>query len=405
MMLALSSSGAKALWYMTRGTGLVALGLLTASVLLGVLEVKRWSSTRWPRFVTAGLHRNLSLLAVAFLGVHIATAVIDGFAPIGWLDAVVPFHSPYRPLWLGLGAVATDLLIALIVTSLLRGRIGYQAWRAIHWTAYACWPVALVHGLGTGSDTKLGWVVALYLGSLLAVAAAVWWRLAEAWRPAVPRTELTVIATVASVVVPVAIVAWLLAGPLRPGWSRRAGTPASVLAKLGATVTAGADAGSGTTGSGTAGSGAGGSGLGGPGAGATPPASTVTPGDGSAFTTAFSDTLQGSLSQSAPDSSGMETVTISGDLTGSAPGRMQIVLRGSPVGGGGISMSSGSATLGPPSAPSQYSGRVVALRGARLEISLGGPSGVSFTVSVRLQLDQSDAVSGTVTGGASERDG
>src|SRR5579862_445448 len=254
-MLALTSTGAKALWYLTRGTGLVALVLLTVSVLLGVLEVKRWSSSRWPRFVTAGLHRNVSLLAVMFLAVHIATAVVDGFAPIGWLDAVIPFRSPYRPLWLGLGAVATDLLIALVLTSLLRGRIGYRAWRAVHWTAYACWPVALVHGLGTGSDTKLGWVLALYLGSLVAVAAAVWWRLAEAWRPTVRRTEVTVAATVASVVLPLAIVAWLLAGPLRPGWSRRAGTPASVLAKLGAaTVNAGTDTGSSASGLGSAGS-------------------------------------------------------------------------------------------------------------------------------------------------------
>jgi predicted ferric reductase len=231
-VLALSSGAAKALWYMTRGTGLVALVLLTASVLLGVLEVKGSSWRRWPRFVTAGLHRNLSLLAVVFLAVHIASAVVDGFAPIGWLDAVLPFHSPYRPLWLGLGAVATDLLIALVVTSLLRGRIGYRAWRAVHWAAYACWPVALVHGLGTGTDTKLGWVLALYLGSLAAVVVAVWWRLAEAWRPAVPRTDLTVAATVASVVLPLAIVAWLVAGPLRPGWSLRAGTPTSVLAKV-----------------------------------------------------------------------------------------------------------------------------------------------------------------------------
>src|SRR5579862_2501336 len=215
-MLALTSTGAKALWYMTRGTGLVALVLLTASVLLGVLEVKRWSSTRWPRFVTAGLHRNVSLLSVMFLVVHIATAVVDGFAPIGWLDAVIPFRSPYRPLWLGLGAVATDLLIALVLTSLLRGRIGYRAWRAVHWTAYACWPVALVHGLGTGSDTKLGWVLALYLGSLLVVAAAVWWRLAEAWDGSGVRTAAALASTVASVVLPLASVAWCLAGHRRP---------------------------------------------------------------------------------------------------------------------------------------------------------------------------------------------
>jgi len=388
-VLALSTGSAKALWYMTRGTGLVALVLLTGSVLLGVLEVKRWSSPRWPRFVTAGLHRNLSLLAVAFLGVHIATAIVDGFAPIGWLDAVVPFRSPYRPLWLGLGAVATDLLIALIVTSLLRGRIGYRTWRAIHWAAYACWPVALVHGLGTGSDTALGWVLVLYLASLAVVVAAVWWRLAEAWRPAVPRTELTVVATVASVVLPLAIVAWLFGGPLRPGWSRRAGTPTSILAKLGATtVTAGGATASGGGGLATGGSAPTGSAAG-----------TAGSTGGAAFTSAFSDSLQGSLSQSGPDGSGLATVTISGDLTGSAPGRIAIVLHGTPVSGGGIAMSSGTATLGPATAPSQFSGTVVALRGARLDISMGGASGPGFRVSVRLELDQSDTVSGTVIGG------
>ena len=131
---------------------MVALVLLTASVVLGVLEVKRWSTERWPRFVTAGLHKNISLLSVVFLAIHIATTVVDGFAPIGWLDVVIPFRSPYRPLWLGLGAVAVDLLIALTVSSLLRGRIGHRAWRAIHWAAYACWPVAALHGMGTGTD-------------------------------------------------------------------------------------------------------------------------------------------------------------------------------------------------------------------------------------------------------------
>src|ERR1700722_2307188 len=215
-VLALTSTGAKALWYMTRGTGLVALVLLTASVLLGVLEVKRWSSTRWPRFVTAGLHRSVSLLAVMFLGVHIATAVVDGFAPIGWLDAVVPFRSPYRPLWLGLGAVSTDLLVAPVGTSLLRGWLGYRTWRAVHWAAYACWPVALLHGMGTGTDIRFGWGTALNIVCLVAVLGAVWWRLADAWglqagelhagQPA--RRGAVVSATVASTITPVAVVVW-----------------------------------------------------------------------------------------------------------------------------------------------------------------------------------------------------
>ena len=174
-MIAAVSNG-QALWFMTRATGLVALVLLTASVGLGVAEVTRWSSPRFPRFVTAALHKNISLLVVAFLAVHIITAIADNFAPIGWLDVVVPFHSPYRPLWLGLGAVAVDLLIALIVTSLLRARLGYRSWRAVHWIAYACWPVALLHSLGTGTDTRVRWALLLSLGLLAVVLASVAWR-------------------------------------------------------------------------------------------------------------------------------------------------------------------------------------------------------------------------------------
>jgi DMSO/TMAO reductase YedYZ heme-binding membrane subunit len=214
---------------------LVALLLLTTSVVLGIVEVSRWTRPGWPRFVTAGLHRNVSLLAVAFLVVHIATSVWDGFAPIGWLDSVVPFRSPYRPFWLGLGAVAFDLLLAVVITSLVRGRVGYPAWKAVHWLSYACWPIALVHGFGTGSDTRLGWVLLLSLACLAAVVAAVWWRLWKALtdRPAPgtagaagPAPALTA-AAVAGVLVPLAVVVFLLVGPLRPGWSRRAGTPAS----------------------------------------------------------------------------------------------------------------------------------------------------------------------------------
>ena len=116
--------GPSPLWYATRGSGVVTLVLLTAAVCLGILTTVRWRTDRLPRFVVAGLHRNLTLLAVAFLAVHVATAIADGFAPIGLRDAVVPFLSPYRPLWLGLGTLACDLLIAVVLTSLLRARLG-----------------------------------------------------------------------------------------------------------------------------------------------------------------------------------------------------------------------------------------------------------------------------------------
>src|SRR5260370_576843 len=141
------------LWYLTRATGLVALVLLTASMALGLLSSVRYQRPAWPRFVTAGLHQNSSLLALAFTGIHVATTLADGYAPVRVQDVVIPFISAYRPLWLGLGAGAFDLMLALTVTSLLRTRLSYRSWRLVHWGSYLAWPVALLPGLGAGSAT------------------------------------------------------------------------------------------------------------------------------------------------------------------------------------------------------------------------------------------------------------
>ena len=176
----MSLASTPALWYLTRGSGAVTLVLLTATVVLGIANSARWATAGWPRFVTEGLHRNLSLLAVGFLALHVVTTVVDGYVPIRWLDAVVPFRSAYRPLWLGLGAVALDLLAAVLVTSLLRARLGHRAWRAVHWLAYGCWPVAFAHGLGTGSDPGRAWMLAVDVAAAGAVLAAGWWRLGVA---------------------------------------------------------------------------------------------------------------------------------------------------------------------------------------------------------------------------------
>lgn len=146
------------LWYLARGTGVVSLALLTATVLLGLTSVTRWSSARWPRFVTVSLHRNISLLSVVFLVVHIGSSVLDTYTKISLTDAFVPFVGSYRPVWLGLGALAFDLILALIVTSLIRVRLGLRLWRSVHWLAYAAWPVAVLHGLGTGTDASQRWM-------------------------------------------------------------------------------------------------------------------------------------------------------------------------------------------------------------------------------------------------------
>jgi len=169
------------LWYLTRSTGLIALVLLTASMALGLLSGVRWQRPGWPRFVTSGLHRNMSVLACAVVVVHIVTTLADGFVPIFIQDAVLPFGSAYRPLWLGLGAASFDLMLVLILTSLVRTRISYRAWRALHWTAYLCWPAAVAHGLGTGTDTPVRWVLLLTLACVAVVAGLLGWRVAYAW--------------------------------------------------------------------------------------------------------------------------------------------------------------------------------------------------------------------------------
>jgi sulfoxide reductase heme-binding subunit YedZ len=173
MMFAALSSNSTTYWYLTRSTGVVALILLTCVVVLGVIDASRLSSVSWPRFVTDALHRRVSLLAVVFLGVHIATAVIDTYVSIGLLDAVIPFHGSYRPLWLGLGAIAFDMLLAVIISSILRSRIGHRSWRAIHWLGYACWPIAVVHGLGTGSDASHAWMLIIDGLCVMSVAGVV----------------------------------------------------------------------------------------------------------------------------------------------------------------------------------------------------------------------------------------
>ena len=172
-MTLLAASNSKEFWYLTRGTGVVALLLLTVVLVLGIAGTVRWQRPGWPRFLVADLHKHLTLLSIVFIAAHVVTTVADGFAPIRLLDAIVPFASPYRPIWLGLGTVAFDLLLALLVTSLVRARIGYGSWRVIHFLAYAAWPVALVHAFGTGSDGRTGWFALFGFGCAAAVGLAV----------------------------------------------------------------------------------------------------------------------------------------------------------------------------------------------------------------------------------------
>lgn len=215
--LAAMIAASQATWYLSRGSGAVSLVLLTFSFVLGIPTLLSWGIPRAPRLVVQLMHRNISLLVLVFLAVHIATSVLDSFVSISVADAFVPFGGTYRPLWLGLGALAMDFVIAVIVTSLLRPRVSYVWWKRVHWLAYACWPIAVVHGLGTGTDTRYGWMQILVGACAAVVLASIAWRLAA--RPLQdPRRKM---ATIGSVVgVPMIIIVWLFAGPMHADWGK-----------------------------------------------------------------------------------------------------------------------------------------------------------------------------------------
>lgn len=213
-------------WYVTRASGMVALVLLTAALVLGIAAIARLRGPGVPRFVIDGIHRTVSLLAVVLLLVHILTSVLDSFAPISVVDAVIPFVGSYRPFWLGLGAVAFDLLLAVAITSLIRQRLGHSTWRGVHWLAYACWPVAILHGFGTGSDVHQTWMLLITIACIGAVLAAVVVRVAIGW-PENARLRLGMLGVAGAFALGLLI--WLPSGPLGKGWARRAGTPPTLL--------------------------------------------------------------------------------------------------------------------------------------------------------------------------------
>jgi sulfoxide reductase heme-binding subunit YedZ len=175
----------KAVWYLMRGSGVTALLLLTGVLVLGILTSRQTSLPTLPRFATMTLHRTVSLLAVAFLAIHVATAVIDPYAQVRLLDAAIPFASSWQALMLGLGTLSLDLLLAVLVSSLLLRRISRRTWRAIHWFGYGTWPLAFIHSLGMGSDSGTPWLRALAVTSLGAVTAALVWRLDAGTRAAI----------------------------------------------------------------------------------------------------------------------------------------------------------------------------------------------------------------------------
>jgi sulfoxide reductase heme-binding subunit YedZ len=171
-------------YYAIRSSGVVVMVLYTLTVVLGLLNVSRVNSETWPRFVIDRVHRSASLLALVFLIIHILVTITDSFVSTPLAAVIIPFAHSYSTFWIGLGAAASDLMLAVTVTSLLRARVGHRLWRAVHWSAYAAWPLAMIHGIGAGTDTSAMWMLALDVICIGAVLCAVAFRAI-----AVPRLE------------------------------------------------------------------------------------------------------------------------------------------------------------------------------------------------------------------------
>ncbi len=184
------------LWYATRATGLMALVLFTLTMVMGITTTTRARARNWPGFAQQEMHRRISMIAVVFLAIHVATSVLDTFVNISWAAVLIPFTSSYGRFWVGVGAIALDLMIAVFVTSLLRARMRPGTWRAVHWLAYLSWPVALAHTFGMGTDAGESWVIVLGVACVASVGAALAWRLRQASRQVAARSAQASVAGV-----------------------------------------------------------------------------------------------------------------------------------------------------------------------------------------------------------------
>jgi hypothetical protein len=143
------------LWYTTRATGLVALVLLSGTMVLGILTAGRAPSTL-PRYARVEIHRRVAVMTVVFLAIHVLTSVLDSYVDINWLAVVVPFTANYHTGWLALGTVGVDFFLAVAISSALRQHISARARRLWHWAAYLSRPVA-VDCHGSSLSSRCAW--------------------------------------------------------------------------------------------------------------------------------------------------------------------------------------------------------------------------------------------------------
>jgi len=366
-------------WNVARTGGFTAYILLTLAVAVGLaLTMQLQSPSYWPRLINSELHNFLTLLSVVFVGVHILAVWIDPFTRFGWNEVFIPFVSHYRVMWMALGIIALYLGIAIGISTWLRPLIGYAWWRRLHILTLGVYGLVTVHGIATGSDTQTWWGLAIYGGSIALVGGLLCWRLL------VPVNARGRSHPVIASLVGLAILSGLIftvVGPLQPGWNALAngGTSGNSLTQSVA-----------------------------PSPLQKTPSTSQGNNTSNPFAVPFTASLQGTLAQNGPDSSGVVTLRINATLSDGAQGVLTVILNGTQENFGGqdseLSITSTQVKLSQDASKPLYQGYLTDLRNRESRwrmtalLSKSGASTSGVQVQIEMQADSSGRVTGVIQG-------
>jgi len=156
-------------WYVTRSAGIIAYLLLWFSTVWGLAVPSKLLNPVLEQAFTFDFHEFISLLSVGFMFLHVGVLMLDRFLPYTLLQVLVPFLSPYRPFWVGLGVIAFYISLLVTITFYLRSKIGAKAFRSIHVLSLLGYLGVTLHGLYAGTDSPLVTMQLLYKGTALVV--------------------------------------------------------------------------------------------------------------------------------------------------------------------------------------------------------------------------------------------
>jgi len=154
-------------WYLTRAAGLMGYFLIWLSTAWGLVVSSKILDPVMERAFTYDFHEYLSWLGLAFIGVHVIVLMADKYLPYSIWQVLIPFLSPYRPLWVGIGVIAFYFSLLVTITYYLRTKIGMEAFRKIHYLSLVAYLGATLHGLYAGTDSVLPIANLLYKGTFL----------------------------------------------------------------------------------------------------------------------------------------------------------------------------------------------------------------------------------------------